>query len=397
MKCRFPLFVMLALLVFNACQPVPESPQSFIMAVDWRYTATKDYHSDEYFLGALKAIDKVGKGMFLISPGDAEPLDASRDLISQVLGDDYLWYNAVGNHELDDTVHINYLRRLNRGGDKLPNVVRKGPPGCQETTYSFEIADCHIVVLNQYFDGKSDTGTDGDMVPELLEWLEEDLKNTTKPFIFVAGHEPLVAIPDMDNGRIRHQGNSLDKYPGNAAKFHELMRKYNVTAYLTGHTHSASIAKINGVWQIDGGHARGVENLFPEFIYEQMHSRIELPENADRSVEDVIADYFKGQEYNLKKVLDYAGLTGEVGYKEISDAAAFPLLLRFYNDSRDNANLRQQYIETYHATWHLTKSTFIRIILENPVKAEVYRNDGLGGPYHLTYTEYLDLKGRKIN
>lgn len=32
-----------------------------------------------------------------------------------------------------------------------------------------------MAVINVYYDGKSDVGTDGDVVPELLEWLEEDL------------------------------------------------------------------------------------------------------------------------------------------------------------------------------------------------------------------------------
>jgi hypothetical protein len=390
MKYRFSIVLMLVLVVFTACQPAPKTPQSFIMAVDWRYTATEPYRSEEYFLGALQAIKKIGLGMFMVSPGDVEPPDASRELIDQVLGSDYLWYPAMGNHELEDTVHINYLRKLNAGETSLPNVVRKGPPGCEETTYAFEIGDCHVAVLNQYYDGKSDIGTDGDVVPELLEWLENDLNSTTKPFVFVAGHEPLVAMPDMDNGRIRHQGNSLDQYPDNAAKFHNLMRNHHVIAYLTGHTHGASVAKINGVWQIDGGHARGTEDLFPEYVYEQMHKRISLPENTNRSEEEVIAEYFKGQEYNLKKVLDYAGLTGDTGYKEISDADAFPLLVKFYRDYRDNRELCQQYIETYHSTWHLTKSTFVRIILENPVKAEIYRNDARGGNYQLTDTFILN-------
>ncbi len=389
MKYRIIIILMILLAAFSACQPASE-PQSFMMAVDWRYTAMPEYRTEEYFLGALLAIKELGAGMFMISPGDIEPPDASRELISQVLGEDYLWYPAMGNHELEDQAYIDYLRAINAGEKSLPNIVRKGPVGCEETTYAFEVGDCHIAVLNQYFDGVSDIGTDGNMVPELLAWLEEDLKSTTKPFIFVAGHEPLVSMPDMGNGRIRHQGDSLDKYPQSAARFLQLMRKYNVTAYLTGHTHNTSIGRINGVWQIDAGHARGTEGLFPDVVFNQIYERMQLPDNKNRSEESVLMDYFKGQEYNLKKVLDYAGLTGDVGYKKISDTAAFPLLLEFYRNYRDNDSLRRQYDEDFEASGLLTQSSFVRIVLEKPVRAEVYRNDARGGQYQLTYTEILN-------
>ena len=65
-------------------------------------------------------------------------------------------------------------------------------------------------------------------------------------------------MPDMDNGRVRHKGDSLDAHPENARRFVELMRQHHVTAYLTAHTHNTSATNIGGVWQIDAGHARGL-------------------------------------------------------------------------------------------------------------------------------------------
>ncbi len=159
----------------------------------------------------------------------------------------------------------------------MPNVVNRGPKGCEETTFSFDYGDTHFVVLNQYFDGVRDWGSKGDVVPELLEWLEADLAATTKKHIFVFGHEPLIPMPDMDNGRIRHQGDSLDEDPENAFAFHQLLLKYGVDAYVCGHTHNTSYAKINGLWQLDPGHARGLE----EASYaDQMYAAI------DRAIEE---------------------------------------------------------------------------------------------------------------
>ncbi|MGC9364378.1 MAG: metallophosphoesterase family protein [Fidelibacterota bacterium] len=258
------LALMLVIPLFNCSV---EEPVSFIVAQDQRYKATEEYHHPEYFMGALLAIKEVGPGDFMLSPGDLDPMYATRELVAEILGADYPWYPAVVNHDMEDPETMAYFRDYNRNGNSLPHIVRSGPPGCEETTYSFEIGDCHVAVINVYYDGKSDVGTDGDVVPELLEWLEEDLKNTDKPFIFVAGHEPLVAQPDMDNGRVRHQGDSLDKYFRNAYKLRELLKKYNVQGIFNGHSHGSSVAKVNGLWQLDAGHAYGLERKTPERMY----------------------------------------------------------------------------------------------------------------------------------
>jgi hypothetical protein len=202
-------------IIWTGCQKPVEADLVFIAAADWRYTATEDYHTSEYLMGALQSIAEVGKGSFMISPGDVEPIAASRALISQILGEEYIWYPVMGNHDSEAEVDLEALRTMNAGGNTLPGVMRIGPPGSEETTYSFEWGDCHFVVLNQYFDGHSDIGTDGDIVPELLEWLERDLAENTKRYVFVAGHEPLISIPDMDTGRLRHEDDSLNKYVKN--------------------------------------------------------------------------------------------------------------------------------------------------------------------------------------
>lgn len=75
--------------------------------------------------------------------------------------------------------------------------------------------------------------------------------------VFVIGHEPLVSLPDMDNGRHRHKGDNLDNHPENSHRFQQLLRKHKVIAYICGHTHNFSYANINGVQQLDVGHCRG--------------------------------------------------------------------------------------------------------------------------------------------
>jgi hypothetical protein len=383
------MLIVLMLVTFS-CERNQET-FTFVVAADMRYTAKEEYRNSNYFQGACEAIKEYGKGAFMISPGDIDPPAAVREVIAQVLGEDYPWYPVVGNHELDDSSSMVYLRNYNKNGTTLPNIVRTGPEGTVETTYSFDWGDNHFVVLNQYFDGQSDMGTDGDLVPELLAWLENDLVNTKKKCIFVLGHEPLIALPDMDNGRLRHQDDSLNKYPKSSFKFYQLLKKYNVTAYICGHTHNASIAKINGIWQIDVGHARGIEAFFPTMVVETITEKIAEGRKNDKAEENSIADYFKGNAYEVKKVLYYSGLTRGVSYKEIDDNTALPILSEFYNQFSKNDQLRDKYKRTFWNQANLARSTFMKVITSsNEVKIEIYRDDARGGTYSLMHTVILN-------
>ena len=390
---KYVLILLLILTCFNSCtlkQNGSKDDFTFIVAADWRYTTTEPYHTTEYFLGALEAIADVGKGAFMLSPGDVEPPSQSRALISQVLGADYPWYAVVGNHELEDPTYMDYLRQLNRGEKSLPNIVRKGPPGCEETTFSFDYGDCHFVVLNQYFNGESDMGTDGDVVPELLAWLDKDLAANRKKFVFVAGHEPLLPIPDMHNGRLRKRGTALDKYPDNAFNFYQLLMKYGVNAYFNGHTHNASIARINGLWQVDTGHARGIEDLYPEMIFQGISSIFTNGKETGMTRDQAVQKYFWKQPYAIKKVLDYLELTNNVYYKELADEPALKALKFFFAKAEKMGDVRSEFFRTYWNNWDLSRSTFMKIrIRGDNIFVDVYRNDAKGGPYSLVYTEKL--------
>ena len=91
----------------------------------------------------------------------------------------------------------------------------------------------------------------------LYAWLKDDLEKTSKKNIFVTGHEPAYPMPDIENQRFRHVHDCLNQYPGNRDRFVKLLQEHNVTAYIVGHTHNYSIVKINDLWHIDAGHARG--------------------------------------------------------------------------------------------------------------------------------------------
>jgi hypothetical protein len=234
---------------------------TFAVTADMReYSGPGTYDTPQFFRGAGEAITSVGGGAFMISPGDIDPPSDVRWTINQYLGEDYLWYPVVGNHETETPEDMEWLRAYDcdPNGDDPPHIVNLGPAACEETTYSFDYGNSHFVVLNEYCDATSDTGTDGDVVDALYNWLVDDLNATEKMHVFVFGHEPAYPQPDADNGRERHMLDSLNQHPTNRDRFWNLLKDKDVVAYICGHTHNYSAVEIGGVWQLDAGHSRGM-------------------------------------------------------------------------------------------------------------------------------------------
>ena len=264
-RAAVSIAILIAALLFAAARAetgAPASPQaafSFAVAADMReYAGPGQYDMPQYFRGAAEAIAALAPA-FLVVPGDLDPVPGVHWTITQTLGAAYPWYPLVGNHELpgegDEAsygANMAYLRAFDYG------AVNPGPSGCPTTTYSFDYANAHFVMLNEYCDAAGDTATEGDIPDHLYDWLAADLSAADSEHIFVFGHEPAYPQPDADNGRLRHEYDSLNEHPENRDRFWALLRDGGVAAYICGHTHNYSAVQIDGVWQIDAGHARGL-------------------------------------------------------------------------------------------------------------------------------------------
>ena len=177
-------------------------------------------------------------------------------------------FMCVGNHEAADVDVMNDIRDKFLGipGDSdYPGYphwnLNTGPVGTSETTYSYDVGDIHIIVLNEYWNGAGNDaclneacisedvnpGFDGGyIVDELFEWTKEDLRSSTKPYKIIVGHEPGYPVG-------RHVGDSLDSNPENRDKFFNLLRTEGVIAYFTSHTHFYDLSEHDGVFQVNTG------------------------------------------------------------------------------------------------------------------------------------------------
>jgi len=286
LRCKMIRTILVVLLIIVNTTPAKtevlsniDSSFAFIVTTDMREFAGPEFQTSQYFLGTCEAIRDIGKGSFMISPGDIDPPQHVYATVKNTLGEDYLWYPLVGNHEAETPSDMEWLR--NWGKADIPNLVRRGPENCEETTFAFDYGNAHFVMLNEYFNGSSDYQGNADIVKPLYNWLKNDLETNIKPLIFIIGHEPFVSLPDFHNGRHRHKGDNLDEYPENSHRFQELLREHHIVAYICGHTHNFSYAKINGLWQIDAGHCRGIgdtgaRSTFLKFRIENQSCRVEV-------------------------------------------------------------------------------------------------------------------------
>lgn len=228
---------------------------AFAITCDMRGFVGPAKDGKRFFDGACEALRDTGPGAFMIVPGDCDPIPPVRATLDRYLGSNYVWYPVAGNHEAETPEDMAWLRRWASNG--IPHLVRSGPAGAETTMFAFDYGNSHFVVLNNYFDGKTDAGRKSGFATNALDWLAQDLAANQKPLVWVIGHEPLISQPDMDTGRVRHRGGLLTSQKDRTTRLLQLLRRYPVRAYLCGHTHNTSAVKVEGLWQLDAGHARG--------------------------------------------------------------------------------------------------------------------------------------------
>ena len=223
-----------------------------------KFSITSDNSGSTLYADVLSQITTQagGPGEFMISAGDMTPLSATGSMIDTAFGTSFKWYPVVGRQEMRSSSDMAYLRDYCT--NELSGEVNPGPANAAETCYSFDAGSVHISVINVYFDGTSDTGTDGDVVAELRSWLADDLSASDKPWKLVVGHEVAFERPDDNYGDVTNIV-SLDKYPSNRDLFWQVLEDNNVTAYICGQMHRYSLYQPyeNGTYQLNIAESTG--------------------------------------------------------------------------------------------------------------------------------------------
>lgn len=268
---------------------------AFLSAGDMRQYVQAKSPTERYFDGLCAAAKRVGPGAFLVTPGDFDPPAPVRATLDRYLGTNFLWYPVVGNHEIETPEDMAWVREW---AGHIPHLVRHGPPGAELTTYSWDYGNAHFVAVNDYFDNRASVKSKGAIADVTLKWLADDLAATKQTHIFVIGHQPIQSLPDMDSGRLRHQGESVSTNTAAAATFLSLLQQYKVRAYICGHTHNTSVARINGIWQLDSGHARGAADKGSPSTF--LKFRI----NGPRVWVDIYRGNPSGTRYTLRRTVE---------------------------------------------------------------------------------------------
>ncbi len=174
-------------------------------------------------------------------------------------------FYVVGNHELNNIYDLPTMRAKFANYSYFPNP---GPNGSRNTTYSFNVGNMHIIVLNEYWDGDSNNkcewytpkgglndddscfkygSNDGGFIPDkLFDWIRNDLDGNNNKWIVVVGHEPLFPYKN-------HIRDSIDENLTNRNKLENLFISKNVTAFISGHTHVSNLEIIDDIYHANAG------------------------------------------------------------------------------------------------------------------------------------------------
>ena len=127
-----------------------------------------------------------------------------------------------------------------------------GPPGEEKLTYSFTHHDAKIIAIDDYslHDGLKETANQ--------TWLDEQLTQDRKPFLFVFGHSPAY-LADNDKEDMLW---GIAIHPAERDQFWTSLVNNHVPAYFCGHTHLYVRGESQGIQQIITGNGGAAMSAF---------------------------------------------------------------------------------------------------------------------------------------
>ncbi len=166
-------------------------------------------------------------------------------------------YVIRGNHE-DDLGNIPIPALLNDYRATVASgMPTNGPPVEEKLTYSFTHKGAKFIALDEYFPNNGTKETVNQT------WLDEQLTQDTRPFMFVFGHTPAYNVSnDMDEYK-----SGIAVHPIQRDAFWNSLVKNHVLAYFCGHVHTYVRAESKGVQQVLCGNGGApADNFSPSSV-----------------------------------------------------------------------------------------------------------------------------------
>ncbi|MHB8846776.1 MAG: metallophosphoesterase family protein [Nitrospirota bacterium] len=205
----------------------------------------------------------VNTGDQIDKPGNVEHWKRFRELSRDVTVPYFL---TVGNHD----AHVEVA------GSEETYKAQVDLPG-KEIYYSFAAGNSLFVVLDSYIKGE-----DKRITGKQFTWLEQVLSASKHKHKFVFVHHPLFPV----QGRGKHYGNSLDRYPGERDRLHALMKRHGVTMVFSGHEHVYLRRIVNGIpYIIAGG---GGAPLYTDDLNGGFHHYVSVTVDGDNVSGEVV-------------------------------------------------------------------------------------------------------------
>jgi predicted phosphodiesterase len=172
----------------------------------------------------------VNTGDLIATPGDKQEWSKFWEMSKPITVPYFL---TVGNHDAHPKVPFSektYKEEVDLPGNEL--------------YYSFTVGNSLFVVLDSFIDDQEQKITGAQ-----YKWLEGILANSTRKHAFIFMHHPLYT----EQGKGKHSGGGLDKYPADRDKLEALFVKSKIDAVFAGHEHFYQRKTIDGITHVITG------------------------------------------------------------------------------------------------------------------------------------------------
>ena len=259
----------------------------------------EDRNPEESLKLSSAQILKEGPGDFLVLGGDYDNFPECEEALDRLLlnparanGKPYPCVVLVGNHDPAGTANQpadNPTR--NAGQPNIEHIIARNkllpfnlkhgpasrslradyqPDGAKWTTFSFDYRNAHFIVTDLY-PVKMLTVDD-----ELIDWIAQDLRETTQPMVFVFCHQPLKFFHGTESLAEPPQPISLeggDLPHGDRERLWNLLKAdERVVAFVCGHTHLYGVLKEDRLWQVCADREWTASRMFIKFFVNGEHA-----------------------------------------------------------------------------------------------------------------------------